>query len=490
MYFKKSNYKLYFLLCFIVAFSMQSVYSQMLIGKPTFPFTKACASDGFNTYSTTFNFNPTSALEASNQFTVELSDPNGDFSNPNNITILYTSAPGEITTSPATVNFSFPETIAGENYALRIRSSAPNITSNVSDTFPAYYKLQDSPFTINNMVPTAEFCFGGSYLLTIDNPGIGNNDSPLNYPSLSFKWYKETGPTSSIFVADGPSLNVVEAGTYFVKTDYGSCTSNSFSNRVAVDVANSGQVETSITASLGEVFCPIQGPNTLTTSSGNSYKWYKNDIEIIGATSQSYDTTESGVYSVEVNYGGCSALASIEIESQMFDAEINVNQDNIIEDGESLYVSITSTANSPEYRWFRDDVQMLSMTQDSYDIDTAGNYKVVVTETQGCEASINFRFKVTKEYDLFPDVANIPNLISPNGDHINDTWILPTKYISGTNTQITIFSNRGEVVFQTNEYLNNWPEENLNPSSVNQVYYYVITTSENEVKKGSITVIK
>ncbi len=490
MYFKKTTYKLYFLLCFIFGFSIQSASSQMLIGKPTFSFTQVCASDGFNTYSTTFNFNPTSALEASNQFSVELSDPNGDFSNANTITTLYTSAPGEIMTSPATVNFSFPETIAGENYALRIRSSAPNITSNASNTFAAYYKLHNSPFTINNMVPTVTFCAGGSYLLTIDNPGSGNNDSPLNYPSLSFKWYKETGPTTSIYVADGPSLSVVEAGTYFVETDYGSCSSNSFSNRVAVDVANSGQVQTSITASLGSVFCPVQGANTLSTSSGNSYKWYKNDIEIIGATSQSYDTTESGVYSVEVNYGGCSAIASIEIESQMFDAEINVDQENILEEDESLYVSISSTANSPEYSWYLNGVQISAMTQDSYDIDIAGNYKVVVTETDGCAASIDFYFKIIKDYDLFPDVDNIPNLISPNNDHINDTWVLPTKYISGTNTQITIYSNRGEIVYQTNEYLNSWPEEDLNLKSVNQVYYYVITTSNNEVKKGSITIIK
>jgi hypothetical protein len=30
----------------------------------------------------------------------------------------------------------------------------------------------------------------------------------------------------------------------------------------------------------------------------------------------------------------------------------------------------------------------------------------------------------------------------------------------------------------------------LNLNSVNQVFYYMITTSDNETKKGSITVIK
>jgi hypothetical protein len=61
----------------------------------------------------------------------------------------------------------------------------------VSNTFAAYYKIQDSQFTINNFNGTATYCTGGSLVLRIDNPGTGTNDSPLKYPSLTFKWFKE-----------------------------------------------------------------------------------------------------------------------------------------------------------------------------------------------------------------------------------------------------------------------------------------------------------
>jgi len=51
-------------------------------------------------------------------------------------------------------------------------------------------------------------------------------------------------------------------------------------------------------------------------------------------------------------------------------------------------------------------------------------------------------------------------------------------------------TNQGKVVLQTNDYQNNWPENDLNLTSVNQVYYYIITTADNQTKKGSITVVK
>jgi len=55
---------------------------------------------------------------------------------------------------------------------------------------------------------------------------------------------------------------------------------------------------------------------------------------------------------------------------------------------------------------------------------------------------------------------------------------------------VIIINNYGKVVLQTSNYLNNWPENDLNLSSINQVFYYVIQTSNNETRKGSITVIK
>jgi hypothetical protein len=48
----------------------------------------------------------------------------------------------------------------------------------------------------------------------------------------------------------------------------------------------------------------------------------------------------------------------------------------------------------------------------------------------------------------------------------------------------------GKVVLKTNDYQNNWPQDEINFKNVNPVYYYIITTANNNTKKGSITIIK
>ena len=478
--------QLFFSLC-LFALTQAPANAQIVIGTPNLGFSQACASDSFNTYNTTFIFSPETALNASNQFIIEMSDADGDFTDS---TIVYTSIAGAITVSPATLDFSIPETTAGENYRIRIKSTAPAATSSKSVPFAAYFKVQDSPFTINHLVSTGAFCTGGSYLLTIDNPGTGTNDSPLLYPNLTFNWYKETGPTTYIFVAEGPTLTVNTNGTYFVKTNYGSCTSDSFSNRVTISEAVSGEANATIASSLGNPYCPEQGLTTLSTIGGNTYQWFKDGNIIPDATNQMYQTNESGTFSVQVDLGDCSASGSIDLVSQLFESSIDIPEYNEMLSGESLIVNVTSTAQNPIYRWYLDDVIISGANQSTFEATEFGNYKVVISETTGCSASIEYAFTIGEGLDLFPDVDKIPNVVSPNGDQINDTWIIPTQYVSGTNTEVIIMTNRGKVVLKTNDYQNNWPENDLDLTSINQVYYYIITTTDNKTKKGSITVVK
>jgi hypothetical protein len=461
----------------------ETINAQVVISKPSFVFTQARASSNWNKYEVNFTFSPESSLETSNQFIIELSDGTGSFSNP---TTVYTSAQGEITTSPATaVRFSLPTTTSGEKFRLRVKSTAPASIGQMSNEFPAYYKLHDEQFSINNFIDTAAYCSGGSYLLTIDNPGL-LGESPLEHPSLTYKWYKETSETTSVFVAEGKTLSVDQPGTYFVETNYGSCTSNSVSTRVTVSEVSSNTTS-SISSSRGNPYCSTEGPTVLSAINANAYQWYKDGEAISGATEQMYETDKSGEYSVSIDLGNCMTSASINLETKGYTSSIDVDEINTIDDNETLTATITTSANNPEYRWYLNDNMINGATSSTYTITQTGAYKAVVTQTTGCNASTEFPFEVR---EAFPDAEKIPNIISPNNDGTNDTWVIPQKYVNGTNTEVVIINSQGKVEFRTNNYQNNWPENEIVFADVNPVFFYIINTSDGKSKKGTITVIK
>jgi hypothetical protein len=103
-----------------------------------------------------------------------------------------------------------------------------------------------------------------------------------------------------------------------------------------------------------------------------------------------------------------------------------------------------------------------------FDVYQEGNYTVVIKQTSGCVSQKTLlwnQISVCRSQCSF-----IPNYISPNNDGVNDTWILPQEYVSGSNTEIVIKFKRRSCF--TNNYQNNWPENELDFKSVNPIYYY------------------
>lgn len=73
----------------------------------------------------------------------------------------------------------------------------------------------------------------------------------------------------------------------------------------------------------------------------------------------------------------------------------------------------------------------------------------------------------------------IPNIISPNGDGINDLFRI-TGLSAGS--AMHIFNRWGNEIFSTENYLNNWSAE------VDGIYYYVLKTPRNRTFSGFVQV--
>lgn len=466
------------LLCITATYS-QSISPQKL------PFVKICAQPEYNIFEADFKF---SGFPISTTFSVELSDDIGSFTFPIATITLSTI---DVSASEKVISFAIPSTLIGsETYKLRVKSSTGVVSDAFSSfdlktSFPVYYKPYSAPFYINNQQANVSICDGGSTSITIDNstPSIAGS-SPANYSALKYIWYKNnvliSGETSS-------SLNVNSSGVYYAQLNYGACSDVNFRSQDVTVSVSSGAVST-ISSNLSNPFCASAGATTLTSSAGNSYVWKKDNVIIPGATSQTYQTISPGKYTVDVDFGGCKSTGSIDLEVYKITSAINIPETSALNDGDSQIVTATTNALSPEYKWYLNGIVIPGATSSTYLVSTTGEYKVTITQTSGCYITNEILFKINSIVDA--NAINIPNIISPNNDGVNDVWSIPQEFISGTNTEVIVMKENGEIVLKTNAYMNNWPENGIDFKNINPVYYYIITTTEGKVKKGSITILK
>lgn len=135
-----------------------------------------------------------------------------------------------------------------------------------------------------------------------------------------------------------------------------------------------------------------------------------------------------------------------------------------------------------------------------------GDYTVRLTvfNTQGCDTTYTHQVKI------MPVKLSIPNIITPNGDNINDVLVITeapptnegskimksgatTGNIKPLNTyylrtRLVIFNRQGKIVYESSNYNNDWGGQGLKDG----VYFYVLQCEgfkSNEVYRGSITIM-
>jgi gliding motility-associated-like protein len=77
------------------------------------------------------------------------------------------------------------------------------------------------------------------------------------------------------------------------------------------------------------------------------------------------------------------------------------------------------------------------------------------------------------------DSLQIFNAISPNGDQINDVFIIPCSYAHIDN-RLMIFNRWGQLVFDESKYQNNWSGEwqNTKIKVPSGTYYYIFEKNQ------------
>jgi len=286
--------------------------------------------------------------------------------------------------------------------------------------------------SISNPVITASgpttFCNGGNVILT-------------SIAGSNYLW--STGETTqSIVVSTSGNFTVIVS-------DFNSC---SASSTITPVVANS-IISPIITANGPTSFC--NGKNvTLTSSSASNYLWSN------GATTQSITVSATGNYNVTITDGN-NCLASSILTSVIVNS---INTPIVTPSGPTTFcyggsVTLTSSLSS-NYLWSN------GATTQSILVNTIGNFKVTVTDANGCTAT-SLTIPIAKSGTIPATPGKITSSTGLNiacpGDIISYsipavsgatsyTWIIPngSSIINGSVTNnITLSYNSNFIIFDT-----------------------------------------
>jgi gliding motility-associated-like protein len=113
-------------------------------------------------------------------------------------------------------------------------------------------------------------------------------------------------------------------------------------------------------------------------------------------------------------------------------------------------------------------------------------YTVTASNAGGCSQTQTFTLTVAEDFAK----VKATNIMSPNGDGINDKWVIDNIDFY-PNNEVKIFDRAGRLMYSKKGYDNSW-EGTLNGESLAEgTYYYIIDFgTATPVKKGFITMIR
>jgi gliding motility-associated-like protein len=219
-----------------------------------------------------------------------------------------------------------------------------------------------------------------------------------------------------------------------------------------------------------------------TSKEGIKGTWSPSSINTSKAGSTSYTFTPTA--------GQCGISSQITIVVNSLPV-LSMGPDTTIAPGASVMLNPSVTGNIVTYKWSPTSGLSDPTIRDPVAIPSSTTvYTLDVTDDNNCETSGNIKISVSGGGGGGSSKILVPNAFSPNGDGINDTWVI-TGLSSFPGATVDVFNRYGQLVFHSENYNKAWDGTyNGNPLPVG-TYYYIIEPKNNEKKiAGSVTIFK
>lgn len=194
--------------------------------------------------------------------------------------------------------------------------------------------------------------------------------------------------------------------------------------------------------------------------------------------------SQSTVYTLTASKGICQKTTPLEVRVKPLPTAY-AGPDKTIIQGDKTEMGATASAGTVEWSP-ADGLSTTGVQNPTASPLQTTTYRLTVKQ-DGCTATDEVNIAVVP-YCVKPMEA-----FSPNGDGVNDLWLVTTGACLQT-AKVEVFNRYGARVFQHNDYKNNWNGQYNGTALPEGTYYYIITyqliNGKTVYQKGNVTILR
>lgn len=257
---------------------------------------------------------------------------------------------------------------------------------------------------------------------------------------------------------------------------------------------------------LPEINIPLQDsycyqPGTITVNATPSGGTLSGSGGLLEGNTLQLDNAPAGNYSVTYNYTDENGCSNSESHAYSILPAV-VPQYTYVADCFNV-VEFTNLTVDPEgeleYAWFVNDTLFSTEVSPQYAYDEAGEYAITLMVTNSANCPYSYSEDVILEEGLQLAEFWLPNIITPNGDQLNQYLRLMPDENDCLEYRITIFNRWGKKVYEMTEMSMPFAGQNDDGISLEEgVYYYLLESPQidcsmsmfDNLCKGSVHVVR
>lgn len=292
-------------------------------------------------------------------------------------------------------------------------------------------------------------------------------------PTYTYSW--NTVPVSNTI-----DLNNASSGSYTLTvTDNAGCTDTEI-----ISIGETGNpIVDATNLVLTQITCTALGSinGLVVLGSGSyTYNWTgtsQTTLNITDLSAGNYALTVTDIFGCEGNYGPIILNPASGPNANFTWSPGNPDI------GENVAFTNTSSGSGITSTVWLIEGQIITDENTNFVFNETGDYSVtlIIQDVNGCMDSL------TQIVSVYDEII-IPNVISVNGDNVNEMF-----EIAGLkpNTSITILNRWGNVVYFSNNYQNNWNgKDNSGADLIEGVYTYLINTPDDKIEHGFVHLMR